>query len=385
MTATLRLPPRSRARALEGHPWVFANELREPPPAELAGEGCVLRDARGHFLGSGIVNPASAIAWRRFSHELRDFDEAFLHEALGAALARRAPEPTRRLVWSESDDLPGLVVDQYEDLLVAQVATLAVDRRAGVIAEILDELLAPAEIVWRNDAPARGREGLPLGVATRSGKPAEPRWLRVGEVALWLDPMSGHKTGLYLDQRFEYARVAAHAAGRRVLDCFCYGGGFALHCARAGAASVLALDSSEAAVAAARRAAERNGLAGAVEVRAVNVFDFCGAEREASFDLVVLDPPPFARSKQSLERALRGYKEIHLRALQRLAPGGILATYACSHHVGRDALLGVIGSAAQDARRRVRVLEVASQPPDHPILPGMPESEYLRGFVLSVD
>jgi len=385
MTVTLRLPPRSRARALEGHPWVFASELREPPPAELAGEACALRDARGHLLGSGILNPASAIAWRRFSQELREFDEAFLHEAIAAAIARRAPEPVRRLVWSESDDVPGLVVDQYEDLLVAQAATLAVERRAAAIEEILAGLLGPAEIVWRNDAPARRREGLPARVATRSGKPAEPRWLRVGEVELWLDPMAGQKTGLYLDQRSEYARVARHAAGRRVLDAFCYGGGFALHCARAGAASVLALDASDAAAGAAARAAARNGLADAVDVRAANVFDFFSAERESLFDLVVLDPPPFARSKQSLEGALRGYKEIHLRALQRLAPGGILATYACSHHVGRDALLGVIGSAAQDAHRRVRVLEVASQPPDHPILPGMPESEYLRGFTLSVD
>jgi 23S rRNA (cytosine1962-C5)-methyltransferase len=385
MTTTLRLPSTNRARAREGHPWVFVNELQEPPPAELAGLACALRDARGHFLGSGIVNPASAIAWRRFSLELRDFDDEFLHEALAAAVARRAPGPLRRLVWSESDDLPGLVVDQYEDLLVAQAATLAVDRRAGIVAEILGELLAPSEIVWRNDTPARRREGLPLGVATRSGKPAEPRWVRTGDVELWLDPMTGHKTGLYLDQRLEYARVALHAPGRRVLDCFCYGGGFALHCARAGARSVLALDSSGPAVAAAGRAAERNGLAGSVEVRAVNVFDFFTAEREARFDLVVLDPPPFARSKSSLERALRGYKEIHLRALQRLAPGGILATYACSHHVGRDALLAVIGSAAVDARRRVRVLEPCSQPPDHPILPGMPESEYLRGFLLSVD
>jgi 23S rRNA (cytosine1962-C5)-methyltransferase len=197
--------------------------------------------------------------------------------------------------------------------------------------------------------------------------------------------MAGQKTGLYLDQRREYARVAAHAAGRRVLDAFCYTGGFALHCASAGAASVLALDSSAAAVAAAGRAAERNGLAGAVELRALNVFDFFTAERASVFDLVVLDPPPFARSKSTLDRALRGYKEIHLRALQRLAPGGILASYACSHHVGHDALLGVIGSAAHDARRRVRVLEHCHQPPDHPVLPGMPESEYLRGFLLGVD
>jgi 23S rRNA (cytosine1962-C5)-methyltransferase len=383
VTASLRLPPRSRARVLQGHPWLFANELREPVPEALAGEACALRDARGHFLGSGIANPRSAIAWRRFSREPRDFDADFLREALAAAVARREPEPLRRLVWSESDDLPGLVVDQYEDLLVAQIATLALERRAELVGAILDELLAPAEIVWRNDAPTRRREGLPLGVRTRSGKPAEPRFVRIGGVELWLDAMAGQKTGLYLDQRREYARVAARAAGRRVLDAFCYTGGFALHCARAGAASVLALDSSATAVAAAGRAAERNGLA--VEVRERNVFDFFTAERASVFDLVVLDPPPFARSRSTLDRALRGYKEIHLRALQRLAPGGILATYACSHHVGHDALLGVIGSAAHDARRRVRVLEHCHQPPDHPVLPGMPESEYLRGFLLGVD
>jgi 23S rRNA (cytosine1962-C5)-methyltransferase len=148
---------------------------------------------------------------------------------------------------------------------------------------------------------------------------------------------------------------------------------------------VLALDSSAAALASAERAAERNGLADRLELRAANVFDYFGAERDASFDLVILDPPPFARSKQTLERALRGYKEIHLRALQRLAPGGILATYACSHHLGHDAFLAVIGSAAHDARRRVHLLEHCHQPPDHPILPGMPESEYLRGFLLAVD
>jgi len=385
VTASLRLPARSRARALDGHPWVFANELREPLPEELAGEACELRDARGHLLGSGIANPRSVIAWRRFSREARDFDAEFLQQALAAAVARRADEPLRRLVWSESDALPGLVVDQYEDLLVAQIATLALDRRSGIVGELLEELLAPREIVWRNDAPTRRREGLAPGVATRSGKPAEPRWVRVGEVELWLDAMAGHKTGLYLDQRREYARVAALARDRRVLDCFCYGGGFALHCAQAGAASVLGLDASEVAIATAQRAAERNGLSAGIELRALNVFDYLSAERDARFDLVVLDPPPFARSVRTLDRALRGYKEIHLRALRLLEPGGILVTYTCSHHVGRDAFLGLIGSAAFDAHRSVRVLEHCHQPPDHPVLPGMPESEYLRGFVLAVD
>jgi len=384
MSASLRLPARSRARALEGHPWVFANELREPPPAALDGEGVALRDARGYWLGMGIASSRSAIAWRRYSRTPRAFDAAFLREALAASIARRAPGPVRRLVWSDSDDLPGLVVDQYEDLLVAQLATHAMDRRAALVSDLLQELLAPQEILYRNDAPARRREGLELSVSTRSGKPAPARWVQVGEILLWLDPMAGQKTGLYLDQRLAYARVAAHAAGRRVLDAFCYGGGFALHCARAGAASVLGLDASAEAIASATRAAERNGLA-AARFEAANVFDWFTAERDASFDLVVLDPPPFARSQRSLEGALRGYKEIHLRALQRLTPGGVLATYACSHPVSHDALLAVIGAAAHDAHRCVRVLEHCHQPPDHPILPGMPESEYLRGFILGVD
>jgi 23S rRNA (cytosine1962-C5)-methyltransferase len=385
VSAGLRLPSRSRARALQGHPWLFANELAGAVPEALAGEGCALRDARGHFLGSGIANPRSAIAWRRYAREPRDFDAGFLREAIAASIARRAPEPLRRLVFSESDALPGLVVDQYEDLLVAQIGTLALERRAALVEEVLGETLAPAEIVWRNDAPARRREGLPLGVATHSGKPAEPRFVRAGAVELWLDPMGGQKTGLYLDQRREYARVAAYAAGRRVLDAFCYAGGFALHCAAAGAESVLAIDASEPAIEAARRAAERNALAAKVELRAANVFDFFGQERSQVFDLVVLDPPPFAPSRRTLDRALRGYKEIHLRALQRLSPGGVLATYTCSHHLGHDALLGLIGSAAHDARRTLRVLEHCHQPPDHPVLPGMPESEYLRGFVFGVE
>jgi 23S rRNA (cytosine1962-C5)-methyltransferase len=385
VSASLRLPARSRARALDGHPWVFANELREPPPAALDGEGVALRDARGHWLGMGIASSRSAIAWRRYSRTPRAFDADYLREALAASFARRAPGPVRRLVWSDSDDLPGLVVDHYDDLVVAQLATLALDRRAALVSDLLQELLAPQEIVFRNDAPARRREGLPLSITTRSGKPAEPRWVRVGDALLWLDPMAGQKTGLYLDQRLEYARVAAYASGRRVLDAFCYAGGFALHAAHAGAASVLGLDASVEAIASAVRAAERNGLAATTRFETANVFDWFTAERGASFDLIVLDPPPFARSQRALENALRGYKEIHLRALQRLAPGGVLASYACSHPVGHDALLAVIGSAAHDAHRRVRVLEHCHQPPDHPILPGMPESEYLRGFVLGVD
>jgi 23S rRNA (cytosine1962-C5)-methyltransferase len=206
-------------------------------------------------------------------------------------------------------------------------------------------------------------------------------------VDVWLDLQHGQKTGFYLDQRRQHALVARHCVGRRVLDAFCNQGGFGLHAARAGAAEVLGLDSAEDAVAAARRNAERMG-AGAARFAVANVFDWFNdavRQQEPAWDVIILDPPPFAKSKSALEGALRGYKEINLRAMQRLAPGGLLATYTCSHHMQDAELRGVLAEAAADARRRVTVVEHCHQPPDHPVLITMAESEYLRGYLLRVD
>jgi 23S rRNA (cytosine1962-C5)-methyltransferase len=198
----------------------------------------------------------------------------------------------------------------------------------------------------------------------------------------WLDLQGGQKTGFYLDQVRQHPLVARFAEGARVLDAFCNQGSFALHAARAGAARVLGIDSSEEAVALARKNAEANGVA--AEFTVANVFDHFSAAREETWDLIVLDPPPFARSKSALENALRGYKEINLRAMQRLAPGGVLATYSCSHHVTAEVFADMLASAAADAKRHVQVLEFCHQPPDHPVLVTMPESEYLRGMILRV-
>jgi 23S rRNA (cytosine1962-C5)-methyltransferase len=390
----LKLKPNAKARVLAGHPWVFANEVEALLPATHDGEVVECRDRLGRTLGSGIYNSKSQIVWRRFSRERVALDAAWLRGALGRALARRgavllrpySSSACRRLVWSESDDLPGLVVDQFGDALVVQVQTLAMDRRTPQILDLLAELLAPEEIIVRNDGNLRRLEGLPLETHTRSGRPWEPRWVGIDGFDYWLDLLHGQKTGFYLDQREQHAAVAKYCAGKRVLDAFCNQGPFALHAARAGASEVLGLDSAEDAIAAARRNAGRNGVKAAFEV--ANVFDRFNDKASAGdalWDVIVLDPPPFAKSKSALAGAFRGYKEINLRALQRLAPGGVLATYSCSHHMGDAELRGVLAEAAADAKRRVQVLEFCHQPADHPVLITMAESEYLRGYILRAE
>jgi 23S rRNA (cytosine1962-C5)-methyltransferase len=410
MAAALKLKPNATSRVLRGHPWVFANEVVELLPAEHDGAAVECRDARGRFLGTGIYNSRSQIVWRRLSRERVELDEAYLRAALTRAIGRRnggrdLPIPPsldsagsgdpalqfQRLVWSESDDLPGVVVDQYGDTLVLQTQTLAMERRLETIFALLEALVKPAEIILRNDAPVRKLEGLPLQVATRSGAAWEPRWMRIEGLEYWLDLQGGQKTGFYLDQRQQHQAVARHVsrlgrdrpAGVRVLDAFCNQGPFALQCAKAGAAAVRGVDSAGEAVAQARRNAERNGLR--AEFLAANVFDYFTGHRDETWDLIVLDPPPFAKSKDTLAGAMRGYKEINLRAMQRLTPGGVLATYSCSHHVQDADFRAMLAGAAADAKRRVQVLEFCHQPPDHPVLVTMPESEYLRGCILRVE
>ena len=386
MTATLKLKSNGNSRVLAGHPWVFGNECEQLLPIAYDGEVVECRDAKGRFLGTGIYNSKSQIVWRRLSRDRVVLDEPYLRGALQRALARReGAGDFKRLVWSESDDLPGVVVDQFGDTLVAQIQTLAMEKRSQVLADLLVELVKPAEIVFRNDANIRRLEGLPLEVTTRSGQDWAPRWIDIDGFEYWLDLQGGQKTGFYLDQRQQHSAVAKYAEGRRVLDAFCNQGSFALHCARAGAASVRGLDSAFDAVGQAKKNAERNGLK--ADFVAANVFDWFTAQREsdAVWDLIILDPPPFAKSKSALEGALRGYKELNLRAMKALTPGGVLATYACSHHMQDKELRSVLAEAAADAKRRVHVLEFAHQPLDHPVLITMPESEYLRGYILRVE
>ncbi len=396
MPVSLHLKPNLSARVLGGHPWVFANETRDRLSAEFDGEAVECRDARGRFLGTGIYNGRSQIIWRRLSRARVELDDTYLREALAGALRRRegiagSARAFCRLVWSESDGLPGVVVDRYGDTLVLQTQTLAMDRRQDTLLGLLQDLLRPADIVVRNDAPVRKLEGLPLQVGTFSGGPWEPRWLNIDGLDYWVDLQRGQKTGFYLDQRPHHLMVARQVArlaaerpeGVRVLDAFCNQGSFALQCAKAGASTVCGLDSSGEAVTQAKRNAERNGLR--AEFMTVNVFDYFTAHREESWDLIILDPPPFAKSRGSLGGAMRGYKEINLRAMQSLSAGGVLATFSCSHHVQDVDFRAMLAEAAADAKRHVQVLEFCHQPPDHPVLVTMPESEYLRGCLLRVE
>jgi 23S rRNA (cytosine1962-C5)-methyltransferase len=371
-----------KARVLRGHPWVFAGEIVEPVSSEWNGKGIELKDARGRSLGWGIYNNQSQIIWRRYSQSVADFDETFLRMAIPRAIARRAVESFRRLVWSETDDIPGLVVDQYGEVLVVQALTLAVDLQIKLILSILNELLSPQEIIIRNDSAGRRYEGLPVVVDTFSGQPYSPTWVTINGIEYFVDLMTGHKTGFYLDQRTQHTEIAAIAKDRRVLDGFCNQGAFALNCLKAGASSVIGVDYSQACIDLANKNAERNALK--VDFRCENMFDYFTNNRQERFGLIILDPPSFARNKTALPSALRGYKELNLRALQMLEPGGYLATYSCSQHVTREVFDEVLQDAAVDSRRRVRVIRYVQQSSDHPIELLFAESEYLNGCILQV-
>jgi 23S rRNA (cytosine1962-C5)-methyltransferase len=386
MSASLKLKPNANSRVLSGHPWVFANECEGLLPAEHDGGVVECRDRTGRFLGTGIYNSKSQIVWRRLSRDRVALDEPYRRRVLTKAIGSwEQLGGFKRLVWSESDELPGVVVDQFGDTLVAQIQTLALEKQSAVIGDLLAEMTDAKEIIFRNDANIRKLEGLPAEVHTRSGTSWEPRWMNIDGFDYWLDLQNGQKTGFYLDQRQQHAAVAKFAAGRHVLDAFCNQGSFALHCAKAGATSVLGLDSAFDAVSQAKKNAERNGLK--ADFQAANVFDWFTAKREeaAAWDMIILDPPPFAKSKSALDGAMRGYKELNLRAMKALTPGGVLATYTCSHHMQDEQLREVIGEAAADVKRRVHILEFCHQPSDHPVLVTMPESEYLRGYILRVE
>ena len=383
---SLKLKSNAKSRALSGHPWVFANEVEALLSTDHDGTVVACRDRAGRFMGSGIYNSKSQIVWRRLSRDRMELDQAFLRDAVKRAVARRADGAYRRLVWSESDELPGIVADQFGETVVVQIQTLAMDRHSAAIGNLLTELTGAKEVIFRNDSNLRRLEGLPMEVHTRSGGDWEPRWATIDGMDYWLDLQNGQKTGFYLDQRGQHAVVAKYCAGKRMLDAFCNQGSFALHAARAGATEVLGLDSANDAISQATKNAERNQVK--AQFTSANVFDWFNDRArgdEPLWDVIVLDPPPFAKSKSALEGALRGYKEINLRAMQRLAPGGILATYTCSHHMQDAELRGVIAAAAADAKRRVHIVEFCHQPADHPVLVTMPESEYLRGYLLQID
>lgn len=374
-----------RARIFHGHEWVYATEIRKSFGNPQPGDVITLKDFRDRPLGSAIYNPQSQIVARRFSRRKQDLDLDFFTRRIGQALDYRRrtglDDTLCRIVWSESDGIPGLVVDRYGDHLSVQTLTLAMDLRKDLIRDALLAVLAPKSIVLRNDSPSRKAEGMEAAIEMLHGENPGPFTVRANGLDFETDLFDGQKTGLYLDQLESHARVARLAQGKRVLDCFTNQGGFALACAKAGAAKVTAVDVSATACESARRNAALNGLD--IEVLEHNVFDFL-KHATPDYDLIILDPPSFTRNKKTLMDAMRGYKEIHLRSLKLLEKGGILSTFCCSHHADRGLFLENLADASVDAKKSLRLVEEHGQRADHPVLITIPETGYLKGFTVEV-
>lgn len=373
-----------RTRILHGHDWVYSSEVLKVFGKPNDGDVISLRDGRDHLIGSAIYNSKSQIVARRFSRRKQDLDLDFFQRRIAQANEyrdrRKIDNRLRRVVWSESDGLPGVIIDRYGDVFVLQTLTLAMDLRKDLIANALGDVA----IVERNDAPVRKAEGLGLTSGLLHGNPPAKIDIEISGVNFHVDLLHGHKTGFYLDQRENYGRVAEHARGRRVLDCFTNQGAFALTCARAGAADVVAVEESADNVSAAAANADRNSLK--IDIVKQDVFTFLRAAEKAEreFDLIILDPPSFTKARGGLRDALRGYRELHVRAFKLLSKDGMLATFSCSHHVSESVLGETIAAALNDARRSARKIRQLEQALDHPVLPTIPETEYFKGFLFEM-
>ena len=386
--STARVNKKGADRVRQGHLWIYRSDVVEV----AADGGSVVRvtDERGNFIGQALFSDASQIALRFLTQSSEEIDrDWWLRRIRDAAGRRNIPPDTNayRLIYSEGDLLPSLIVDRYDDVLVIQTLSQGSDALKSFLTEILIEEFNPRAVIERNDARVRELEGLPLIAAAVYGEaPAELEILQHG-LRFRVEPLGGQKTGSFLDQREN--RLATRAAALttnaiRALDCFTFNGAFALHLAAA-CESVIGIDISGEAVAAARRNAELNALRN-VEFREANVFDAL-REMEAAgerFDVIVLDPPAFAKNRASLKSAIRGYKEINLRALKLLNSGGVLVTCTCSYHVSEELFLEILAQAAIDAHRRVQIMEKRMQATDHPVLVGMPETYYLKCVIARV-
>ena len=380
----------TRDRIRRGHPWVYDNQVLRTEGDPRPGDIVQLFDVKRGPLGQGYFNPASRIRARLLTKDLDEpIDQAFFRRKVQAAwdLRRRMGHTTAcRVVFGEAHGLPSLVVDKFNDVLVVQIMALGMEQRKADILAALQEVLQPRGIYERNDAAVRTKEGLPL-YAGFAGEAFDTR-LTIEENGLQmaLDVANGQKTGHFLDQRLNHAAMARISHRARVLDCFTHTGGFALHAAKYGAKEVLGLDISAEAIALARHNAALNGLEARCEFRTANVFDHLAdaSRRGDQWDVIVLDPPAFAKSRSALDGAIRGYKEINLRAMKCLPPGGFLVTASCSQHLTPDLFRNMVADAAKDAYREVREVYYGTQPPDHPMHWSIPETLYLKCLVLQV-
>ena len=385
---TLTLAGGKEARILAGHPWIYRSEIARVEDEGESGAIAHVRDGRHRFLGQAMVNLKSQIAGRLLTRGRDPVDGAFFARRIREAMERCGRSVSgpgaSRLIFGEADHLPGLIVDRYGDLLVIQLLTAGMERVRETILAALREAVGPRAIYERNDASPRKLEGLELRKGFAFGEGETGLWIREEGLQFFVEVADGQKTGFFLDQRGNRQVVKGLAAGRDVLDAFCYSGGFSLSAAVGGATSVTGIDLSAEAIAWAERSAERNGLSSRCIFQTANAFDALrGFDREdRRFGLVILDPPAFTKGRGALAGALRGYKEINLRAMKLLAPGGILVTCSCSYHVDAPAFLEMLRGAAADAHREFRLRELRTQAADHPVLLAAKETQYLKCAIL---
>jgi 23S rRNA (cytosine1962-C5)-methyltransferase len=393
---TVLLKPGEADRIVAGHPWVYHGSVMRMTHTAADGSLVQVKDHRQRLLGVGFFNSKSKINVRVLSPERLDVDQRFFEERIQAALRVRQKHlpgaSSFRVVNAESDFLSGLIVDKYEEILVIQISALGMDQRKQHIVAALQKLFSPKAILERSDIASRKFEGLDPANGVLVGEAPGKIGVNLNGLKFEADLVTGHKTGLYLDQQVNYRLVGELAKDAEVLDCFSFLGGFALHAARSGAAHVHLLDQSADAIAGAQQSAKTNGLEAKCSFETTNVFDWLKSQTMTKphekivprWDVVVLDPPSFTRNRASVPDALRGYKEIHLRALKLLKPGGTLATFCCSHHVDAQLFQDTVLSAAYDAHKVLRRSAIYSQSPDHPVIPMIPETEYLKGFAFEV-
>jgi len=372
-----------------GHLWVFSNEIKEVSGAPESGDVVELRRHDGKFLGLGFYNSHSLIAFRLLTTREEEIGIDFFKKRIQEANAIRRRiyprSPMYRCVHGESDFLPGLVIDRYGEYFTIQTYSAGMDKRLTLICDVLESLYHPKGIAERNESPLRSLERLPDRKGTIRGS-IELCNLTEHGIEYEIDILEGQKTGFYLDQRENRKAIRRFAKAARVLDCFCNEGGFALNAAAAGAREVLGVDVSEPAIARARKNAARNNLDKICKFESREVFDALKklTQEQARFDLIILDPPSFARSKKNLPTARRGYQEINTAAMRLLSEDGILATGSCSHHVTDELFLDIVSASAKNAGRRTQLLEWRGAALDHPILPAMPETKYLKFGIFRV-
>lgn len=376
-------------RLLSGHQWIFSNEILYIGGNPQSGDLVEVLRSDGRSLGIGFYNPHSLIAVRFLSTSVEPVDAAFFKRRIGSAHAMRKrlfpDSDTYRIVYGESDFLPGLVVDRYNEYLSVQTYSTGMDIRLPMICDVLEELFTPKGIVERNESPLRELEHIPMRTGIIRGT-AEPSVVDLDGIKFTVDIVNGQKSGFFLDQRNNRKSIAPYVKDATVLDCFCNEGGFGLYAARFGAQHVDAVDISETAIERAAANAQLNGLKN-IRFHTADVFAFLhnAVAKEQTWDVVILDPPSFTKSRKTVATAVKGYKEINTNGIKATARGGLFITASCSHHVDLDSFLAIINESGIRAGRKVRILQINGASPDHPVLPAMHETQYLKFVLCSIE